>query len=148
MTHHMKNLVRLVLLSVLFLAGCMPSGPKVYNYETAPVARGDLVQNVTASGSLSAVVSVDVGSQVSGKISALYADFNSPVKKGDLVAEIDPSAYRAALRQMEGELASSKAVVTLKKANLERKKVLVPQRAATTFDLDQPWRSWRRRRQP
>ena len=59
--------------------------------------RGDLVQHVTASGTLSAVVSVDVGSQVSGKISALNADFNSPVKKGQLVAEIDPTIYKAAL---------------------------------------------------
>ncbi|MDB6119069.1 MAG: efflux transporter periplasmic adaptor subunit, partial [Verrucomicrobiaceae bacterium] len=84
-----------------------------------------------------AVVSVDVGSQVSGKISALNVDFNSPVKKGDIVAEIDPSLYKAALRQREGELASAKAVVTLKQQNLARKKVLVPQRAATAFDLDQ-----------
>ncbi|MDB6138235.1 MAG: efflux transporter periplasmic adaptor subunit [Verrucomicrobiaceae bacterium] len=122
---------------LLLLAACGPKTPGEYKYETTPVSRGDLVQFVTASGSLSAVVSVDVGSQVSGKISALSVDFNSPVKKGDIVAEIDPSVYKAALRQAEGDLASAKAVVTLKKQNLERKKILVPQRAATEFDLDQ-----------
>ena len=106
-------------------------------YETAPVARGDIVQHVTASGTLSAVVSVDVGSQVSGKISVLNADYNSPVKKGQLVAEIDPTIYQAVLRQSEGELASAKANVTLKRQNLERKKTLFPVRAASQLDLDQ-----------
>ena len=102
-----------------------------------PSRAANLVQHVTASGTLSAVVSVDVGSQVSGKISALNVDFNSPVKKGQLVAEIDPTVYQAALRQAEGELASAKADVTLKRQNLERKKILVPLKAASQLDLDQ-----------
>ena len=127
----------LLLFCIILVASCKPGGPKEFKYETAPVSRGDLVQYVTASGALSAVVSVDVGSQVSGKISALYVDFNSPVKKGELIAEVDPAIYKAVLRQTEGDLASAQAMVTLKKQNLERKKVLVPQRAATAFDLDQ-----------
>ena len=117
------------ILTALVLAscpGCKPSGASSLKYETAPVARGRIVQHVTASGSLSAVVSVDVGSQVSGKISALYVDFNSAVKKGQLVAEIDPTVYGASLRQAEGELASTRADVTLKRQNLERKKILTP----------------------
>ena len=122
--------------ALLTNAGCKPAGG-VPRYETAPVARGGLVQHVTASGTLSALVSVDVGSQVSGKISALYADFNSPVKKGQLVAEIDPTIYQAALRQAEGDLASARADVTLKRQNLQRKKILVPLKAASQLDLDQ-----------
>ena len=135
----MKRLSLLAIFSLplLVLTACGSKSAGEYKYETAPITRGDLVQYVTASGSLSAVVSVDVGSQVSGKISALYVDFNSPVKKGDIVAEIDPALYKAALRQADGDLASAKALVTLKQQNLERKKVLVPQRAATAFDLDQ-----------
>ena len=117
-------------------AGCKP-GAAAFKFETSPVARGDLVEYVAASGTLSAVTSVDVGSQVSGKISVLNADFNSPVKKGDLVAEIDPSVYRATVRQAEGDLASAQATATLKGQNLERKKLLVPQHAATQLDLDQ-----------
>ncbi len=58
-------------------------------------------------------------------------DFNSPVKKGQLVAEIDPTVYAASLRQAEGELASAQATVTLKRQNLERKKTLVPLKAAS-----------------
>ena len=122
---------------VTFVSGCRPPGSGTAGYETATASRGDFVEHVTASGTLSAVVSVDVGSQVSGKISALYVDFNSPVKKGQLVAEIDPTVYEAALRQAEGELASAKANVTLKRQNLERKKTLVPLKAASQLDLDQ-----------
>ena len=117
-------------------SGCNRKG-SVSKYETAPVSRGDIVQHVTASGTLSAVVSVDVGSQVSGKITALYADFNSPVKKDQLIAEVDPTVYEAALHQAEGQLASAKANVTLKRQNLERKKILVPLKAASQLDLDQ-----------
>jgi HlyD family secretion protein len=118
-------------------AGCKPKGGGDPKYETAPVSRGDIVQHVTATGTLSAVVSVDVGSQVSGKIAALKADFNSPVRKGELIAQIDPSVYVADLRKAEGDLASANATVVLKRQNLERKKVLAPQRAASQFDLDQ-----------
>ncbi len=137
-TQFMKLMFMPPLLAVVVLnSGCKPSGAGPNRYETAVVSRGDLVQHVTASGTLSALVSVDVGSQVSGKISALYADFNSPVKKGQLVAEIDPTLYKAAVRQAEGELASAKADVTLKRQNLQRKKTLVPLKAASQFDLDQ-----------
>lgn len=124
-------------LTLVLTSGCAPPGGGSAKYETSPVVRGDIVQRVTASGTLSAVVSVDVGSQVSGKISALSVDFNSPVKKGRLVAEIDPTVYEASLRQAEGELASAQANVTLKRQNLERKKMLAPKRAASQLDLDQ-----------
>jgi HlyD family secretion protein len=119
------------------LAACSDSHGEGILFETVPVSRGDLVQQVTASGSLSAVVSVDVGSQVSGKIAVLRADFNSPVQQGQVVAEIDPSLYAAALRQAQGELASARAEVILKRQNLVRKKMLVPLRAASALDLDQ-----------
>jgi HlyD family secretion protein len=126
-----------MLLALSYTTGCNQSGSNSLRYETTAVARGDLVQHATASGTLSAVVSVDVGSQVSGKISVLNADYNSPVTKGQLVAEIDPTIYQAQLRQAEGELASAQAEVTLKHQNLERKKALVPVKAASQLDLDQ-----------
>ena len=127
----------LAVLTLAILSACKPSGSGSLNYETAPVARGNIAQHTTASGTLSAVVSVDVGSQVSGKISAMSVDFNSPVRKGQVVAEIDPTVYEASLRQAEGELASAQANATLKRQNLERKKILAPQRAASQLDLDQ-----------
>ena len=120
-----------VALLLVAACGCKPSGGGLPKYEAAPVGRGDLRQHVTASGTLGALVSVDVGSQVSGKVSTLNADFNSPVKKGQLVAEIDPTIYKAALRQAEGDLASARADVTLKRQNLQRKNVLLPLHAAS-----------------
>jgi HlyD family secretion protein len=124
------------LLVPLALIACSQAS-KTPRYETSLVTRGELTEHVTASGALSAVVSVDVGSQVSGKVSHLFADFNSPVSKGQLVAEIDTTVYQAQMRQAEGDLASAKAQVTLKRQNLERKKVLAPLKAASQLDLDQ-----------
>ena len=134
-----QNLSRLVLalLAVAAMSSCKQSSSGSLRYRTSQVERGKLVQYVTASGSLGALVSVDVGSQVSGKITALYVDFNTLVKKGQLVAEIDTSVYEASLRQAEGELAGAKASVILKHQNLERKRILVPQHAASQLDLDQ-----------
>lgn len=121
---------------LLGLTGCARRGGDVAEYTVTPVARGPLVQRVTATGTLNAVVSVEVGSQVSGKIAALTVDFNSPVKKGQLIAQIDPQIYEAAQLQAEGQLASAEAAALLKRQNLERKKVLAPQRAASQLDLD------------
>jgi HlyD family secretion protein len=140
MTHHCRRWLLpplLLALALLCCAGCRPRGAGTEHYGTVPVSRGSIVQYVTATGTLSAVISVDVGSQVSGKIAALLADFNSPVKKGSLIAEIDPSVYLAQLKQAEGDLASAKATVILKRQNLDRKKILAPQHAASQFDLDQ-----------
>jgi HlyD family secretion protein len=125
------------LIALLALSGCLRANHKGLAYEYTTVARGAVLQHVTASGSLSAVVSVDVGSQVSGKITHLYVDYNSPVHKGQLVAEVDPTVYEAQLQQAEGDLASARADVTLKHQNLERKKILVPLKAASQLDLDQ-----------
>jgi len=68
-------------------------------YETTAVSRGLLQARVTASGNLSALVTVQVGSQVSGRIQKLFADFNAPVRKGQLVAQIEPMMFAAAVEQ-------------------------------------------------
>jgi HlyD family secretion protein len=132
-----RALLVAVLLVSLTLTGCIRARHKGPTYDYATVSRANVLQHVTASGSLSAVISVDVGSQVSGKVTHLYVDFNSPVHKGQLVAEIDPTVYKAQLQQAQGDLASARADVTLKHQNLERKKVLVPLKAASQLDLDQ-----------
>lgn len=129
-------LVAALSVATVINTGCTSNGGG-NDYETAQITRGNLVQYVTASGTLSAVVSVDVGSQVSGKIASIKADFNDHVKNGQLIAEIDPTVYRAQLREAQGELASAQASVVLKRQNLERKKILAPQKAASQLDLDQ-----------
>jgi HlyD family secretion protein len=128
--------VTLATLTTVMLMACTP-GHGTTRYEVSPITRRDIEQYVTASGTLSALISVDVGSQVSGKIQAVNVDFNSPVRKGQLIAQIDPSVYVAVLKQAEGDLASAEAGVLLKRQNLQRKRILAPQHAASQLDLDQ-----------
>jgi len=78
-------------------------------YMTARVERGNLRNTVTATGALQAVTTVQVGSQASGTISALYADFNSIVKKGQVVAQLDPSTAKAQLDQANANLQNARA---------------------------------------
>ena len=90
----------------------------------AKVQRGDLDSAISATGSLAAVISVPVGSQVSGNVAAVYADFNSVVKKGQLVAQIDPAPFKTKVDQAKANLDSAKAQITnaevgLRKADLD-----------------------------
>ena len=78
-------------------------------YMTARVERGNLRNTVTATGALQAVTTVQVGSQASGTISALYADFNSTVKKGQVVAQLDPSTAKAQVDQASANLQNARA---------------------------------------
>ncbi|HYV86206.1 MAG TPA: efflux RND transporter periplasmic adaptor subunit [Patescibacteria group bacterium] len=78
-----------------------------FAFETVKVDRGRVIAKVTATGTLSAIVTVQVGSQVSGTIAALHADFNSTVKKGELVAKIDSRLFDAAVEQARANLAAA-----------------------------------------
>ena len=80
-------------------------------FTTAEVSRGDVVATVDATGTLEAVTTVQVGSQVSGTISALYADFNSKVRKGQVVAELDPSLFKTQVEQAKATLVRLQAEV-------------------------------------
>jgi len=106
-------------------------------FTTATIAKGDILQQVTATGQLDSVISVDVGSQISGLIQKLYVDFNSPVKKGDKLVEIDPATYQQRLRQAEANLASAEASNQLQKVNTERVKELFKQKLVTQQEYDQ-----------
>jgi HlyD family secretion protein len=87
-------------------------------YTTARIDRGDIDSTVTTTGNLNAVITVQVGSQVSGNIIALYADFNTKVKKGQLVAEIDPAPFKAVVAQATATLDAAKAAVVTAGASL------------------------------
>ena len=105
-------------------------------YQTTAVERGDLTQVVTATGILNPVVNVTVGSQVSGIITKLYVDFNSPVKKGQVIAEIDPSTYQAAVEQSEANLANAKANLELQQAQADRSAELFTNKLISGSDYD------------
>src|SRR5215467_8321826 len=83
-------------------------GPATPRFETATVQRGRLISRVTATGTLSALVTVQVGTQVSGRIAQLNVDFNSPVKKGELIAKIDPQLFDATVEQAKANYLEAK----------------------------------------
>ena len=114
---------------------CRNSGAATY--QTATVTRGPITQAVTATGTLNPVVNVQVGSQVSGNIAKLFADFNSEVKAGQTVAQIDPMLFQAAVTQAEGDLASAQAALELAKVNATRTEQLFKQKISSQQDLDQ-----------
>lgn len=89
-------------------------------YRTAVIERGPLTATVSATGSLNAVITVQVGSQVSGQIKELYANFNSVVKKGQLIARIDPESFEAKVNQAKAEVDNARAMVLNQEAALEK----------------------------
>src|SRR5579864_4879412 len=91
--------------------------------QTAPLSRGDILDTVGATGTLQAVTTVQVGSQVSGNISWLGADFNSIVKKNQVIAKLDPSLFEAQLEQSKANLSQAQANLNKAKSDLERTKV-------------------------
>src|SRR4051812_7797022 len=89
------------------------------NVATAPVTRGDVIDTVGATGTLQAVKTVQVGTQVSGTIQSLYADFNSLVKKGQVLARLDPSLFETQIEQARANLLRSQADLQRLQVSLE-----------------------------
>src|SRR5437764_15453791 len=87
---------------------------------TSPVTRGEIIDTVGSTGTLQAVTTVQVGSQVSGNIAMLGADFNSIVKKGQVIARLDPSLFQAQVDQAQANLVKAQADVTRAQADVER----------------------------
>ena len=110
---------------------------------TLPITRGDVVETVSATGSLEAIRTVQVGAQVSGNIQAMYADFNSIVRKGQVLARIDPNALesqveqaRAAVVKAEAEVDRLKVSLATANLQLERTRKLADRQIAAPSDLD------------
>src|SRR5687768_7173825 len=95
-----------IALAGFYFAGSEAGTPQ---YMTARIEKGNLRNTVTATGALQAVTTVQVGSQASGTIAALYADFNSTVRKGQLLAQLDPSVAQAQVQQASANLAQAQA---------------------------------------
>ena len=119
-----------------------PPAP-IFTYESVEVARGPIQARVTATGTVNPIVTVQVGAQVSGTIEALGADFNSVVKPGQMMAQIDPRLFKASVAQAEANLLAAKANVQEAKANFEnakrqavRNRALVGQKLISQQDAD------------
>ena len=133
----MKKLILVIIVLVAVGAGVagfyMRRGTPEPEVRTAPITRGDIVDSVQATGTLEAVTTVQVGTQVSGTVQDLYADFNSIVRKGQVIARLDPSLLQTNIEQQ-------RANVTRSRADLDRLKVSLAdaeqklERAKTLFE--------------
>jgi len=106
-------------------------------YRTAAVTRGDITQSVTANGQISAVKDVQVGSQISGTIKEIKVDFNSEVKEGQIIAQIDPSTYERSVEEAAAQVASAKAALQLARVSFNRARELATNNLVPLSDLDQ-----------
>jgi len=140
-----KILFVLVIGAVLFAAfgrGVFSRKEGVY-YDMAPVERRDISSFVTAIGNVSAVTTVEVGTQVSGTIKEIYVDYNSTVNKGQIIALIDPTSFEAQVEQAKANLMHAKAglqraqaTLADAKRNLDRQKMLWERDLIARSDLD------------
>ena len=133
-------LVILLAAGIFFYLRSSNNGP---TYRTQATARGDIRATVTATGTMNAVTTVLVGTQVSGTISKLYVDFNSPVKKGQILAQIDPASLQAQVDQARANLLAAQANVQKAEASvvdtkrtLERNKTLFARNLIAKSDAD------------
>src|SRR5579862_5212261 len=127
---------------VLVYSRMAHAAPQVH-YETVTADRGSIAAKVTATGSVSALLTVQVGSQVSGRVQQLFADYNSTVKKGQTIAKLDPLLFEAAVAQSrafllgaQGNLKKDQAQETNAKAIYDRSKALQAQGIIAQSDLD------------
>lgn len=140
---------KLLILAVLISLGAggwwffLREGEPQISYITEPLKRGDLTQSVTATGTIEAVNTVSVGSQVSGNLAQVLADYNDQVTKGQLLAVIDPTLFqadvdraRASLATAQADLAQGKASLSHSLRALERKKELVNRNLIAKVDQD------------
>lgn len=95
-------------------------GPAEELVETVIVDRGDITQIVSSTGSVRALITVEVGSQLSGQVLEIYVDFNSPVETGDLLAKLDPQTFQRRVQEAEANLAVARANITVQEAGIVR----------------------------
>jgi HlyD family secretion protein len=139
----MKKFAVLVVLLALAAAGAWffrarrASSAARESYAAVPLSRGDIVQTVTASGALSARQSVDVGSEVSGRIVSVLADYNDAVTNGQLLVVIDPESFERAVEQATAELESAEATAALQAANFRRAEELLAGSLVSQADYDE-----------
>ncbi|HIU65116.1 MAG TPA: biotin/lipoyl-binding protein, partial [Candidatus Enterousia avicola] len=106
-------------------------------FATATISKGDLRQVVTATGEIQPLNTINVGSQVSGTIEAIYVDYNSKVKKGDILLKIEPSVLQASVDEAYASLVSSESQRNYAKSEYERNKTLFDAGYISRAELEQ-----------
>ena len=114
---HPKTSIALGLALAAVLYFTLRPTPRTYEYVSATVDRGEVVRRVTASGKLRALNTIKVGAEVSGQITRVFVDFNTPVTAGQVLAEIDPTRLNARVQQARAQVASAQASLALAEAS-------------------------------
>jgi HlyD family secretion protein len=127
-------LLAVAAVTILAVHSCKKS--QTYTFETAKVEKGSIVNTVTATGTIQATTSVIVGTQVSGIVKKLYVDFNSHVKKGEVLAELDKTALKSSVDQALATLDNAKAEMEYQQSNYERSKALYEKNLIAQADYD------------
>ncbi len=127
------------------MAGCNSKGK--YSYETAKVERTNIVTSVTATGTIEPVTSVEVGTQVSGIISNIYVDYNSIVKAGEVIAELDRTNLISELNSAQASLQSAQSDLDYQETNYKRYKNLYDKGLISADDYDQAYLSYTKAKQ-
>ncbi|MDX1377143.1 MAG: efflux RND transporter periplasmic adaptor subunit, partial [Burkholderiales bacterium] len=112
------------------------NGESEPRYRTAKVERGPIAAVVAASGTLNAVTTVQVGSQVSGQIKEILADFNTPVEKGQVIARIDPSSFELRVAQARADLDAARSAVAVQRSALAAQQAELARLRVTLFDAE------------
>jgi len=136
-----RFLIALVVLAVIatlaFLLKPKNDAVPASTYRSSVVDIGAISQTVTATGTINPVALINVGSQVSGTVAELHADFNDRVKKGQVLLKLEPTIFNAQVRQAEASIASAQASLRLAQATFQRNEQLVAQNFVSSLALDQ-----------
>jgi HlyD family secretion protein len=130
------SVVMIIAVAIIILKACQSTKGEI-KFETTIVSKGNISNTVTATGTIQAIKTVAVGTQVSGVIKKIYVDFNSSVKKGQILAKIDETPLLAALDQSKSTVVSAAADLTYKKTTYERFKALFEKQLIAKSDYDQ-----------
>jgi len=135
---NIRKAVWTILIQIMFLSSLScKKGANSYSFETTVVKKGSIINTITATGTIQADTTVSIGTQVSGVIKKIYVDFNSPVKKGQLLAEIDKTPLQTQVQQAQASLDDSKSEVEFQTAAFERFKALLEKKLVAQADFDQ-----------
>jgi HlyD family secretion protein len=133
-----KSPVYVIICSLLvILPGACRKGKNSYTFETAIVKKGSIINTITATGTVQADTTVLIGTQVSGVIKKIYVDFNSSVRKGQLLAELDKTPLITQVQQAEASLEDAKSQVEFQEAAYERYQALLDKKLVARADYDQ-----------
>ena len=123
-TKKISFIMILIVIAAAYWYSDNKTDPKESKYRVRSVERGNIVQTISANGTLTPLVLVNVGTQISGTVAKLYADFNDQVEAGQILAELDPALLRAQLQQSKANLLNSQAALKIAESKYKRQRLL------------------------